>query len=529
MKTIYKIDKTEKISPIAVTIVALSIASAFYYGVYVFNFSNRGDLLLYLLTFIVELYVLTIVIFTWWTILFHNKGMEVREKDFGLLLNRTAKSIAVIIPVFSEPLEVIEKTAAAAVNMDIPHMVYLADDGRREELKDLAKKYGITYFRRKTNTNFKSGNINNVLKYINPEFVVIFDSDHIPEKNFLKETLPYFSDQKVAFIQAPQFYSNTDNMISKGSSGSQNVFYELIMPGKNSFNSAFCVGTNVIFRKAALDDALKGKIYESIHSEDIWTSLILHEKGWKSIYIPKILAKGHAPDNLMRYFSQQFRWARGGFSILFKNNPLFSQHLQMEQKLQYFFSTLHYFSGFVILYYLTLPIIFLLTGFKPLASTDTKTWALHFLPFFISKFLLIIYLMESFDFALITTSIAAFPVYIKAFFSEISESAYNWVVTNTQKKNEDSVFSKLIWHFFFALLSIVSTIVGVLTIEERMTAFMFAFWAISNATLLLLFIKGALEAEKSAASESVVKSEEVTAPVTVHPEILHEKVKVYYE
>ena len=37
-----------------------------------------------------------------------------------------------------------------------------------------------------------------------------------------------------------------------GTGEAQRIFYELVMPGKNHFNAVFCVGTNVIFRRAAL-------------------------------------------------------------------------------------------------------------------------------------------------------------------------------------------------------------------------------------------------------------------------------------
>ena len=65
----------------------------------------------------------------------------------------------------------------------------------------------------------------------------------------------------------------------------QTVFYKFVQPGRNHFNAAFCVGTNVIFRRAAVNDI--GGIYTDSKSEDVWTSLMLHERGWRTIYIPK--------------------------------------------------------------------------------------------------------------------------------------------------------------------------------------------------------------------------------------------------
>ena len=59
------------------------------------------------------------------------------------------------------------------------------------------------------------------------------------------------SNSNVAFVQTPQTYGNLNNMVSRGAGYMQSVFYRFIQPGRNHFNAAFCVGTNVIFRRAA--------------------------------------------------------------------------------------------------------------------------------------------------------------------------------------------------------------------------------------------------------------------------------------
>lgn len=502
MKTMYRAQKTEWISPIASTLVVISILSGIYYLSYVLNPSNKEDFLLYIVTIIAEMYVVIIAIFTWWTILFHQKPIDLTTYEKAKMLGFDIRelSAALVFSVHKEPLEIVENTISKAVKVRLASQIYVGDDGNRREVREICEKYNVIYITRKTNKFYKSGNLTNVLKYVEEEFVAFFDIDHMPKKIFLEETLPFFCEPKTAFVQTPQYYYNTSNLISKGASGSQNIFYELIMPGKNAFNSSICVGTNVVFRKKALDLSLNGGIYLKDHSEDIYTGMILHEDGWRSVYLPKVLAEGLAPDNLITYFKQQLRWARGGYSILLNRNPLMSKNLDIEQKLQYFFSSIHYLSGFVILFYLLLPVIFLLTGFRPFNSNDGVDWAIHFLPFFVSKFLLIIYLMSAFDVSLISSSIALFPIYIKAFFTEIFNSNYEWEVTNDEtkkntktKKKEDSASDYLFWHYVVIILNIVSVIVGLLTIEDRPSAYVFSFWAITNTALLIHFVVGASE------------------------------------
>ena len=124
----------------------------------------------------------------------------------------------------------------------------------------------------------------------------------------------------------------------------QAVFYRFIQPGRNRFNAAFSVGTNVIFRRAAIDDI--GGIYSDSKSEDVWTSLMLHENGWRTVYIPTELAVGDTPETVEAYTKQQLRWATGGFEIMLTHNPLsLKRRLTIDQRLQYLVTATHYLTG----------------------------------------------------------------------------------------------------------------------------------------------------------------------------------------
>ena len=61
---------------------------------------------------------------------------------------------------------------------------------------------------------------------------------------------------------------------------------------------------------------------------------MLHERGWKTIYIPKTLAIGDTPETIEAYTKQQLRWATGGFEILLSHNPLSPKRkLTMDQRI----------------------------------------------------------------------------------------------------------------------------------------------------------------------------------------------------
>lgn len=103
-------------------------------------------------------------------------------------------------------------------------------------------------------------------------------------------------------------------------------------------------------------------------SEDIWTSILLHEAGWSSVYIPLHLATGETPDRIESFSKQQVRWATGAFEILLTHNPLSPRRtLTMDQRLQYFATATFYFNGVIPLALLLLPPLQIFLDITPMS------------------------------------------------------------------------------------------------------------------------------------------------------------------
>jgi cellulose synthase (UDP-forming) len=180
-------------------------------------------------------------------------------------------------------------------------------------------------------------------------------------------------------VQTPQFYSNQDmNGITQTAWDQQALFFGPIMRGKNRFNAAFMCGTNMILRRTAVMEA--GGMCEFNIAEDFLTSLFVHEKGWKSVYVPEVLAEGLAPEDFLSYYKQQYRWGRGSLEVIFKYNPLLRRGLSRQQRLQYLISASYFLSGLVVVYDAILPLIFLFTGIIAV-NTSSMELAIIFIPY----------------------------------------------------------------------------------------------------------------------------------------------------
>lgn len=376
-------------------------------------------------------------------------------------------SVGVYITVCGEPRDIVEETVVAALAMKYGDFnVYLLNDGKVaqrdnwEEAEEIAKKYNITCITRTKAGGAKAGNINHALENTPEPYVVIFDADHIPHKNFLKEMMGYFVDEKVAFVQSPQFYKNADvNQVAAGAWEQQTLFFGPLLKGKAPMNAAFMCGTNMVIRRTALNEV--GGMSEKSIAEDFLTSLLIHTNKWKSVYVDKVLAEGLAPEDFLSYYKQQFRWARGSLELLFSFNPLFRKGLTLAQKFQYLGSASYYLSGLVVLLNALLPLLYFFFSVKPL-TINTMTLALIFLPYiFVTLYTLQLTSNFTYTFRALSFSLGSFTIYIKALWHTLIRKKNSFAVTS--KKRVTGNHGRLVRpHIVYIGLVVVGIVWGVL-------------------------------------------------------------------
>jgi cellulose synthase (UDP-forming) len=297
---------------------------------------------------------------------------------------RDGARVAVLVPTFNEPPDILRATVLGALrirNRPAPE-VWVLDDGGRAWVADMCRELGARYLSRPApREHAKAGNLNHALDYVQAEFLLIVDADHVPLPTFLERTLGYLDDPHVAFVQSPQAFFNRsfqhprrfdDPLLNE-----QSLFYDVICPGKDRDNSCFWCGSSALVRRSAL--ASIGGVATETVVEDTHTAMKLHQAGWKSVYHPEVLAVGLAPEEVSAFLTQRGRWASGCYQILRRDNPLFSRGLTLRQRLHYFSSVSHYLEGPQRLVGLLVPSLVLLTGTVPL-SAPTGLYLALFLP-----------------------------------------------------------------------------------------------------------------------------------------------------
>ena len=289
--------------------------------------------------------------------------------------------IAILIPTYNEGPEILIPTIAAAVALEPEHETWVLDDGERPEIEELARSLGARYLARPTHEHAKAGNLNHALGIVEADIIGVLDADHVATPNFLRATLGYFADPRVAVVQTPQDFYNVSSFehgtgLAYGEPfHEQTLFYRLLQPGKNRWNAAFWCGTNALVRVAALRE-IGGAATDTI-TEDIHTTIRLHRRGWKTVYHNEVLARGLAADDAAQYQLQRNRWGTGAMQVLRVENPLVVPGLTLGQRVGYASTLLGWFDSWRTVGFLLLPPAVLLSGQIPIIA-DGLMFAVFF-------------------------------------------------------------------------------------------------------------------------------------------------------
>ena len=139
--------------------------------------------------------------------------------------------VTIQLPVYNERY-VVARLLDAAAAVDYPRdrlEVQLLDDSVDETTAIAAAKVSelraagldVVHVRRASRAGFKAAALQNGLESAKGEFLAIFDADFVPPPNFLRDTVPHFSDPGVGMVQARWRHLNQEySALAQGSVGS---------------------------------------------------------------------------------------------------------------------------------------------------------------------------------------------------------------------------------------------------------------------------------------------------------------------
>ena len=318
--------------------------------------------------------------------------MKSRNREADQLANQVLDgsfqpSVDIFIPTYDEPIFILRRTLIGCQAIEYTHKkIYLLDDTRRPEMKQLAEELGCEYMARPDNRYAKAGNLNHAVAKTSGELIVVFDADFIPTKNFLIRTVGFFQHEKVALVQTPQTFYNIDPIarnlgLENVLTPEEEVFYRQIQPIRDGAGSVVCSGTSFVVRRSALE-AIGGFVTDSV-SEDYFTGIRISAIGYRLVYLDEKLSAGLAAENISAHAIQRLRWARGTLQAFFiKANPLTIPGLRPIQRLAHLEGLLHWFTSISRVGFLIMPLAYSFLGVLPLRASPAEL-LYFFLPYYL--------------------------------------------------------------------------------------------------------------------------------------------------
>ena len=257
--------------------------------------------------------------------------------------------VTVQLPLYNE-LYVAERLIRTVAQLDYPAAlleIQVLDDSTDETVDVVrcaverlrAQGVNIVHLHRAHRDGFKAGALAEGLARAHGEFVAIFDADFIPPPDFLKRTLPYFQDARLAFVQTRWGYVNRNYSLLTYLQ-SLMIDAHFVVEQFARFHNGYWFnfnGTAGVWRRAALEDA--GGWRADTLTEDLDVSYRAFLRGWRAAYVRDVEAPSELPASFSAYRRQQYRWARGSLECARKFLPqVWRAPISFMQKVQ---ATLH--------------------------------------------------------------------------------------------------------------------------------------------------------------------------------------------
>jgi len=273
-----------------------------------------------------------------------------RQSRSGLpSLEQDAPFVTVQLPIYNERF-VAARLIDAAAALDWPRdrlEIQLLDDSDDDTSRIVdaraehwrAEGVSIAIVRRAERSGYKAGALSAGLDSARGELLAIFDADFLPPRDFLRATVPSFTDPRVGMAQARWGYVNAEHSwLTRAQSVSLGAHFRIEHEVRYRRGLFFNFnGTAGVWRRRTVEEA--GGWQSDTVTEDLDLSYRAQMAGWRFAYLDDVVVPSELPVTLAALRTQQRRWAKGSVQTGRKILPrLLRAQLPLRIKLE---ATLH--------------------------------------------------------------------------------------------------------------------------------------------------------------------------------------------
>lgn len=253
--------------------------------------------------------------------------------------------VTIQLPLYNE-FYVARRLIDAACGIDYPREkleIQVLDDSTDETTEIVAGRvayytdrgFDIKHLRRGSRAGYKAGALKAGLQTALGEFIAMFDADFLPQKEFLKQTLPYFYlDARMGLVQTRWEHLNRDySFLTRIQAMALDGHFVIEQNVRNK--AGFFInfnGTGGIWRKECILDA--GNWEADTLTEDLDLSYRAQLRGWRFKFLNDVTSPAELPSEINALKSQQFRWTKGAIETARKILPqVWRSDLPLEKKI----------------------------------------------------------------------------------------------------------------------------------------------------------------------------------------------------
>jgi cellulose synthase/poly-beta-1,6-N-acetylglucosamine synthase-like glycosyltransferase len=244
----------------------------------------------------------------------------------------TCPRVSIHVPAHAEPPDLVIATLDALAGLDYPDFEVLVIDNNtsnpdlwrpvQAHCAHLGDRFRFHHI--EGITGAKAGALNYALDHTDPSatLIAVIDADYQVTAGFLADTVGFFDDEAMGFVQTPHAYRDWhDSLFLRMCNWEYASFFATGMVSLNERNAGITVGTMCLIRRDAIE--LAGRWATWCLTEDSELAVRIHAAGYSSVYLRQVYGRGLIPDTFAGYRKQRFRWTYGPVSELARHHRLY--------------------------------------------------------------------------------------------------------------------------------------------------------------------------------------------------------------
>ncbi len=253
--------------------------------------------------------------------------------------------VTIQLPIYNEKF-VVARLLEAVCQFDWPRdklEIQLLDDSTDDTVDVSAHKvaelqergFDVKHIHRTDRSGYKAGALRAGMAVARGDLLAVFDADFVPKPDFLRQTVDFFTEEKIGYVQTRWSYLNGDyGWLTQGMGMLMDGHFTMEQVTRSRGGYVFNFnGTGGIWRRQAIEAA--GGWHDDTICEDTDLSYRTGLAGYRGIYLRHVDSPSELPVQITALKSQQHRWAKGLTECFLKLMPrIWRSDFSLKQKLE---------------------------------------------------------------------------------------------------------------------------------------------------------------------------------------------------